>query len=80
MGRLEIFDAKNKELFPVPIGSMYGTFAYIYHKHQPNVGEYTQSHGSYGVSCLNLHIEGLGYGHLEARGTRAQEDSFLWKQ
>ena len=25
----------------VPIGSMYGTFAYIYHKNQPNVGKYT---------------------------------------
>ena len=24
-----------------PIGSMYGIFTYIYHKHQPNVGKYT---------------------------------------
>ena len=30
-----------------PIPSMYGTFNYIYHKHQPNVGKYTL-HGSYG--------------------------------
>ncbi len=30
-----------------PIGSMYGIFTYIYHKKQPNVGEYT-IHGSYG--------------------------------
>ena len=30
-----------------PIGSMYGIFAYIYHKNQPNVGKYT-IHGSYG--------------------------------
>ena len=41
MGRIEIFDGKNKDLFPVPIGSMYGIFAYIYLKHQPNVGEYS---------------------------------------
>ena len=26
---------------------MYGIFTYIYHKNQPNVGEYTK-HGSYG--------------------------------
>ena len=25
----------------IPIGSMYGIFTYIYHKNQPNVGEYT---------------------------------------
>ena len=25
----------------LPIGSMYGIFTYIYHKHQPNVGKYT---------------------------------------
>ena len=25
----------------IPIGSMYSIFAYIYHKHQPNVGKYT---------------------------------------
>ena len=25
----------------IPIGSMYGIFTYIYHKHSPNVGEYT---------------------------------------
>ena len=30
-----------------PIPSMYGVFTYIYHKNQPNVGEYT-IHGSYG--------------------------------
>ena len=29
------------------IGSMYGIFTFIYHKNQPNVGEYT-IHGSYG--------------------------------
>ena len=34
-----------------PIGSMYGIFTYIYHKHQPNVGEYT-IHGSYGYREL----------------------------
>ena len=27
-------------MFINPIGSMYGIFAYIYHKHQPNVGKY----------------------------------------
>ena len=30
-----------------PRGSMYGTFTYIYHKNEPNVGKYT-IHGSYG--------------------------------
>ena len=33
-----------------PIGSMYGIFAYIYHKNQPNVGKYT-IHGWYGYGC-----------------------------
>ena len=32
----------------MPIGSMYGIFTYIYHKNQPNVGEYT-IHGSYEI-------------------------------
>ena len=31
-----------------PISSMYGIFAYIYHKNQPNVGKYT-IHGSLGI-------------------------------
>ena len=26
---------------PMPIGSMYGVYTYIYHKNQPNVGKYT---------------------------------------
>ena len=33
--------------FTGPIGSMHGIFHYIYHKNQPNVGEYT-IHGSLG--------------------------------
>ena len=33
----------------LPIGSMYGIFSYIYHKHQLNVGKYT-IHGFYGLS------------------------------
>ena len=33
-----------------PRCSMYGIFAYIYHKHQPNVGKYT-IHGSYVHLC-----------------------------
>ena len=36
----------------IPIGSMYGIFTYIYHKHQLNVGEYT-IHGWYGI-FLNM--------------------------
>ena len=41
----------------MPIGSMYGIFTYIYHKNQPNVGEYT-IHGSYEIgNCFFL----LGY-------------------
>ena len=27
--------------FPIPIGSMYGIYTYIYHKKQPNVDKYT---------------------------------------
>ena len=34
--------------FIMPIGSMYGIVTYIYHKDQPNVGEYT-IHWSYGM-------------------------------
>ena len=41
----------------VPKQSMYGIFTYIYHRHKPNVGEYTL-HGSYGV-VLNLGRNGL---------------------
>ncbi len=33
---------------PIPIGSMYSIFTYIYHKIQLNVGKYT-IHGSYGI-------------------------------
>ena len=32
---------------------MYGIFAYIYHKNQPNVGKYT-IHGSYGI--VRFHV------------------------
>ena len=32
--------AEKKHLFH-PIGSMYGILTYIYHRNQPNVGEYT---------------------------------------
>ena len=39
----------------IPIGSMYGIFAYIYHKNQPNVGKYT-IHGSYGIGVLTSSI------------------------
>ena len=35
----------------IPIGSMYGIFAYIYHTNQLNVGKYYQSHGSYEILC-----------------------------
>ena len=35
-----------------PIGSMYGRFTYIYHKNQPNEGEYT-IHGWYRY-CINI--------------------------
>ena len=38
---------------PDPMGSMYGIFTYIYHKNQPNVGEYT-IHGPYGDGTGNL--------------------------
>ena len=37
-----------------PIGSMYGTFTYIYHINQPNVGKYT-IHDSLGLEItINL--------------------------
>ena len=37
----------------IPIGSMYGIFAYICHQNQPNVGKYT-IHGSYGIYQLGF--------------------------
>ena len=57
--RVNVKQMQNLELFllgdwkitkdpSIPIGSMYGIFAYIYHKNQPNVGKYT-IHGSYGI-------------------------------
>ena len=39
-GFLEIF-LQNCGNDPLPTGSMYGIFTYIYHKNQPNVGKYT---------------------------------------
>ena len=36
---------------PIPIGSMYDMFSYIYHINQPNVGKYT-IHGCYGIWYL----------------------------
>ena len=39
----------------LPIGSMYGILAYIYHKNQPNVGKYT-IHGSYGLWVMGFPI------------------------
>ena len=45
---------------PVPIGSMYGIFTYIYHKNQPNIGNYS-IHGSYGVrNTMNHQQVGCG--------------------
>ena len=38
--------------FWYPMGSMYGIFTYIYHKHQPNVGKYCIVHGSYGIGAF----------------------------
>ena len=35
---------------PIPIGSMYGIFCYIYHKHQPNVGTYIPYMDSMGMA------------------------------
>ena len=39
------------DAFPIPIGSMYGIFTYIYHKNQPNVGKSDAIHGSYVIQC-----------------------------
>ena len=36
----------------IPMGSTYGTFSYIYHKNQPDVGRYT-IHGSYGYDTVD---------------------------
>ena len=49
---------RSKDL--IPIWSMYGIFTYIYHKNQPNVGEYAM-HGSYGIMLLG----GEGASQLE---------------
>ena len=38
---------------------MYGIFAYIYHKNQPNVGKYTIHVGKYAISMDGMgHAEG----------------------
>ena len=39
---------------PVPIGSMYGMYTYIYHKNQPSVGKYTSPMDpmGYGISIF----------------------------
>jgi len=39
-----------------PIGSMYSIFTNIYHKHQPNVGEYI-IHGSYGLWLQEFQLQ-----------------------
>ena len=36
-----------------PIGSMYDIFIHNYHKNQPYVGKFYQSHGSYGHKKCN---------------------------
>ena len=43
---------------PLPIGSMYGIFTYIYYKHQPNVGKYTSP------------IDPMGFEELDKQTTR----------
>ena len=56
----------------IPMGSMYGLFTYIYHKHQLNVGKYT-IHGSYGIdrlgSCMmgSTFLKLLPTAHLHLR-------------
>ena len=54
------------KIIAFPIVSMYGTFSYIYHKNQPNVGKYT-IHGSYAFrdvfqKCIETTSESLGGG------------------
>ena len=39
---------KQQHVVYIPIGSTYGICTYIYHEHQPNVGEYT-IYGSHGI-------------------------------
>ena len=52
------------ERIPLPIGSMYGIFTYIYHKNQSNVGKYTSPmdpmgynfvHEVWGPNCPIMH-------------------------
>ena len=40
----------------IPIGSMYGIFAYIYHKNQPNVGKYRAKYTIYGSYGIHIYI------------------------
>ena len=47
----ELLNTYFGETFLLPIGSVYGVFAYHCLENQPNVGEYT-THGSYGL-CNN---------------------------
>ena len=49
---------RNHQAVPLPIASMYGIFAYIYHKNQLNVGKYT-IHGSYGLWSKKNPTKGL---------------------
>ncbi len=43
-----LWDTERMSMLFFPIGSMYGIFAYIYHKIQPNVGKYTSPMDAYG--------------------------------
>ena len=61
--------------FSMPWGSMYGIFAYIYHKNQPHVGKYT-IHGSSGmVSSMVPFLHGFFYW----RQPRNPEGTFVTK-
>ena len=51
----------------IPIGSMYGIFTYIYHKHQLNVGKYT-IHGIYGIYQKMMMGLQDGFGHQSQDG------------
>ena len=45
-----------------PIGSMYGIFAYIYHKNRPNVGKYTSPKDPMGsIQTAKVMPGGVGY-------------------
>ena len=46
---------------PLPIGSMYGVYTYIYHENQPSVGKYTSPMDPMGIPGDSANVTFLGW-------------------